>query len=263
MNIRPILIFILSLLTFSCSDISEDERLIYVEPISPEPLKESRRVLLEDFTGQRCVNCPNASDEISLLQSEYGSDNVIAVGIHSGPLAFYSSNNLLGLRTSSGDIYYDHWGLEYQPVGLVNRRGPFQPTLWHSRVRDALQETSNISILCTATLSTPELIQIETTVKGLEGTTNGYLQLWLVEDKVKAFQFMPDNSMNRDYVHNHVFRSPINGQWGEEISVSEDVSITKEHSISVDDAWNVSNLSVIAFVYNKTGVEQVTRTQLK
>ena len=35
----------------ACSHIDEDERLIYVKPVAA-----SRNVLIEDFTGQRCVN---------------------------------------------------------------------------------------------------------------------------------------------------------------------------------------------------------------
>ena len=58
-----------------CDEVSESDRLIYVKPA-----EVSRAVLIEDFTGQRCINCPNAADEISRLQEEYGEDKVIAVG---------------------------------------------------------------------------------------------------------------------------------------------------------------------------------------
>ena len=51
----------------ACDNIAEEDRLIY------EPLPEvNRSVLIEDFTGQRCVNCPTAADEIQKLQKEYG-----------------------------------------------------------------------------------------------------------------------------------------------------------------------------------------------
>ena len=38
----------------ACSNIDDDERLIYVEPVT-----EMRNVLIEDFTGQKCPNCGN------------------------------------------------------------------------------------------------------------------------------------------------------------------------------------------------------------
>ena len=85
----------------ACSNIAEDERLIYVKPADAQ-----RKVLIEDFTGQRCINCPNAADKIEQLKEEYGT-SIIAVGIHSGPLAVFSRGKILGLRTEEGDAYYE------------------------------------------------------------------------------------------------------------------------------------------------------------
>ena len=106
------------LLTHSCSRIDESERFIDVEPANV-----ARAVLIEEFTGQRCVNCPNAATEIARLQQTYGEDHVIAVGIHSGPLAIYSKGQVIGLRTELGDTYYNYWGVEEEPSALINRRG--------------------------------------------------------------------------------------------------------------------------------------------
>ena len=122
MNVKTSILTALLTLTMSaCSHIDESDRLIYVKPADVK-----RRVLLEDFTGQRCVNCPKASDEIKALQEQYGEDHVIAVGIHSGPLGFYTKGDYLGLSTEVGDEYYDHWALEYQPVGLIDRGAPLE-----------------------------------------------------------------------------------------------------------------------------------------
>ena len=89
MNIKTYILFAFAALAFmACSHIDEDERLIYVKPAAVQ-----RSVLIEDFTGQRCINCPKASDEIKLLQEQYGEDNVIAVSVHSGPLGFIQRPN--------------------------------------------------------------------------------------------------------------------------------------------------------------------------
>ena len=69
----------------SCSDLDEQERFVYIKPADA-----ARKVLIEDFTGQRCPNCPKATDEIHHLQETYGEDNIIAVGIHSGCLLYTS-----------------------------------------------------------------------------------------------------------------------------------------------------------------------------
>ena len=44
-------------------------------------------VLVEEFTGQKCINCPEAHEELAKIQKEYGEDNVISVCIHASALA--------------------------------------------------------------------------------------------------------------------------------------------------------------------------------
>ncbi|MBO7069482.1 MAG: Omp28 family outer membrane lipoprotein [Bacteroidaceae bacterium] len=249
----------------SCSYIGEDERYIKVEPVGQDSITtdtvgkmEMRRVLLEDFTGQRCVNCPNASDVITGLQESFGADTVIAVAIHAGPLAFYTNSKFLGLRTQTGDEYYSHWQLEYQPVGLVNRSAPTEYQEWTAKVREELQKTSSVTISLSGQISADRTsLTVNTAVTGLEGTASGYLQLWLTEDDITAFQLMPDGTRKDDYLHHHVFRAAVNGLWGQEILVEEGQTVNTAHTMPIDREWNPERLAVVAFIYNDEGVLQV------
>lgn len=250
-------LFAFLFLSLSCSNISEDERLIYVKPAAV-----SRSVLIEDFTGQRCVNCPNANDEIARIQKEYGNDAVIAMGIHSGPLGFYTNSRYLGLRTETGDEYYDHWQIEYQPVGMVDRSELLDFSSWNGRIRQELAKTAPVSITLETAVADRQL-SVQATVLGIDGNTDGRLQLWLAEDNVTAFQLMPDGTRNDAYVHQHVFRAAVNGTWGDVLSVKEGETVTRHFETTLLDEWNVAELSVVAFVYNEAGVKQVTKVKLK
>ncbi len=245
-----------ALLMAACSYIDEDERLIYVKPAPVE-----RCVLIEDFTGQRCVNCPNAAEEIEKLIEQYG-DAIIAVSIHSGPLGFHTNARFYGLSTDIGDDYYNHWNLEYQPVGLIDRGAPVEYTAWGALIREELQKTAPVEIGLNVSLDDDFKLSIRTEVKGVDGDTQGKLQLWIVEDNITAFQMMPGNIRNDDYTHRHVFRAAVNGQWGEDVEVQEGYTVSNNHLITLSDEWKVENLSVIAFVYNNSGVLQVTKTKL-
>lgn len=252
----PFYLFALIPLFFSCSDISEDERLIYVKPA-----EVSRCVLIEDYTGQRCINCPNANDEIHRLQEQYGDDAVISVAIHCGPLAFYTNNRFLGLRTETGDEYYDYWKVEYQPIGQVNRTGLLDYTSWNGKIREELQKTAPVDINVTSQLA-GRTLSIETSLMGIEESFVGKLQLWLVEDNITAFQMMPDGSRQDDYIHQHVFRTAVNGTWGEDVSIREGETVTRSHESIIPDDWNIDNLSVVAFVYDDKGVQQVRKLKI-
>jgi hypothetical protein len=248
------LLFTLMLFT-ACSHINEGERLIYVKPANV-----SRRVLLEDFTGQRCVNCPKGTAIIEQLLEEYG-DAVIAVGIHGGPLGFKGNTKMIGLATDIGDEYYNHWQLEYQPVGLIDRHGAVNYTDWTKAVKDELAKVAPLNIMVEADVSGDD-IHITVTATGTDGNTNGKLQVWLLEDGISALQTMPDGTTNRDYVHNHVLRTPVNGTWGEDISIGSDETKTFSMQQAVDAQWDTTQLSIVAFVYNDDGVMQAAKVKV-
>jgi hypothetical protein len=271
MNVKTYILTALATMAFiACSHIDEADRLIYVEqPFDNNSV--SRHVLLEDFTGQRCVNCPKASDKILELQEAYGAENVIAVAIHSGPLGFHTNAKFVGLSTDTGDEYYNYWELEYQPVGLVNRGNPTDYTVWNTRIHEELQKAAPVFIDIdvhrnTATQHSQggdDELTIRADVMGLDGTVSGHLQLWVTEDNVTAFQMMPDGTRNDTYLHQHVFRAALNGTWGEEMTVKEgEHSVTKSYTLKVPAEWKIDDLAIIAFLYNDEGVLQVQKIEI-
>ena len=246
---------ILLLLT-SCSYIGEEERLIYVKPESAH-----RVVLLEDFTGQRCVNCPKGTEVIEQLLQTYGDSAVIAVGIHGGPLGFAGNAKYDGLATESGDKYFAYWGLEYQPVGLVNRHGAVKYTDWAAAVRDELSKPAPLKLDVDAIMDNGQ-IDIMVSAYGTDGDVSGKLQVWLLEDSITAMQLMPGNVVNTSYVHNHVLRAPVNGLWGDDFAIGEGEFKERVLTYQPDAAWNPEHLSIVAFVYDNSGVLQVTKGTL-
>lgn len=250
----------LSLLIFlaSCSSIDEDERFTYVRPANV-----SRAVLLEDFTGQRCVNCPNANDVIHQLQEQYGDSNVIAVGIHSGPLGFKGNARSLGLATDLGDTYYSHFGAEYQPVGMVNRHGLVDYTAWTAAVTQALQDTATVEINLTADYdSTSRQATVVGNVLALDNNVSGHLQLWVIEDSITAMQSMPNGSVNRTYVHNHVLRAAVNGDWGSDITIPATQSQSFAYEYVLPESYVADHCSFVAFVYDDSGVLQAAKVKI-
>lgn len=257
-NLSIYIICVLASLLASCDDIDRNDRLIYEKPASAK-----RAVLIEDFTGQRCVNCPTATNVIEQLLETYGDEALIVVGIHGGPLSFAGNATTLGLATDIGNEYYDHWGLQYQPVGLVDRHSPIDYPEWTSAIKEELTKPAPLSLKADAAVDSDGNISIHIEAYGTDGSTSGKLQVWLLEDGITALQMMPDGTANRNYVHNHVLRTPVNGTWGEDFSIGEGEIKSFEYIQQPDDAWDISQLSIVAFVYNDNGVQQATKVELK
>lgn len=247
----------------SCSNIDEGDRLIYVKPA-----EVGRAVLIEDLTGQRCLNCPTGTDIINGIVETYGEDNVIAVGIHCGPLGFAGSSKRVGLMTVTGDEYYTYWAkgtnLE-QPSAIFNRKKGPSTSLnnWAAEVGLIISEKANLSVdIANAYDAKTRKLTTKVGAFGVNGTVSGKLQVWIVEDGIKAMQMMPDGSANQEYVHNHVFRAAVNGTWGEEVTVKEGETTSKDYSYVLPETWNAENISVVAFVYNDNGVENVAKKHI-
>ena len=249
------------LLLASCEKVSLDERLTFVEP--PEA---GRAVLIEDYTGQYCVNCPRATDEIERLVEQYGDSVVIAVAIHSGPFS-----KLKGvpspLYTEVGDQYFAKWNLSSQPVGLVDRlfgSMPFNFTDWGGGVNYELAYKAPVSLMTTTSFddeTSHASIQVQTV--GLDSArVSGKLQVWLIEDSIDSFQSMPDGSVQEHYNHMHVFRASVNDPWGDAVTVAHGEVDVKNYEFTIETAWVPEHCSLVTFLYDDNGVRQVSKTKL-
>ena len=257
-----IICFLILFMLSSCSNIAETERLIYVEPA---PV--ARRVLIEDYTGQLCPNCPDATDIIHDLQQIYG-EQIIPVAIHSD---FQGIMEPEGLATEVGNTYFSHWNMEYKPAGLVSRLDGgggrvLDKTIWIYATQYAISRPSPLDIRINATSQTSEtpFIDMDIDVVSTQPDTAvaGHLQVWITEDSIVARQDSM-GIMRPDYIHNHVLRATANGIWGEEVSLDEQHDVRHFHyTTPVQSHWNIGHLSVVAFIYTDDEVLQAARQPL-
>lgn len=250
--------------TFGCEDIKDSERFIPVEtpevpetptdPDDPAVPKQLKNVLIEDFTGMLCINCPDAATVVTQLQDYYGHDRVIAVAIHgdmpglSGPL-----------KNDLGTEYFRYWGVQSLPTGMVDRKGGLQnhPS-WMAITDERLKMESPVNLsLENSTYDAAERA-LTVQVDALAGAgLKANLQVWITESNIVSFQKMPDNSVNARYVHNHVLRGAINGSWGETIALESGVEKSVTYHYAVPSAWVAENLSIVAFVYDSNSNEVI------
>lgn len=250
------------LLLWGCGDIAEDERYIPVEPVKVE-----RTVLLEDFTGQNCVNCPAAHRTIEALEEQYGA-HLVAVSIHAGHFGIPATNKrYTGLMQEEGQEYNDRYGIEEYPRGVVDGKTPtLGSDQWASAVYEDISAATPLSISLDAQLDDKgENILIDYSLKSSEALA-GNLVVWIIESGIVARQEDINEGRINDYVHNNVFRACVNGLDGEAVTISKGVESQGSYSIAVKDTetekWNVANLAVVAFVNNASGVLQAARTSL-
>lgn len=243
--------------TVSCDDVDVADRYIDVPAVKVE-----RTVLLEDFTGQNCINCPGSHRIIEALEEQYG-EHLIAVSIHAGEFGIPADNKrYTGLMQPEGQIYNDRYGIVEYPNGVIDgHMPPVTDDNWASAVYDDIKQTTPLTIDLGATLSGDRIgvsCRLSTT-ENIDGT----LYLWIVESGIVARQEDKDAGRIPDYVHNNVFRACVNGVDGNAVNLVIGEPLTVKGDISVrntdTEKWNVDNLAVVAFVKNSSGVVQAAR----
>ncbi len=253
------LLLLLTITTFvACDKIDENERYTELPPV-----EVNRNVLIEDFTGQNCPNCPKAHDVAAALMKQY-QGAVITVGIHAGPFAYLEdSRSFPTFKTADGDVYADAAGITDYPSGVINRTGGVKdPSEWADYVSAELQKATTLEIELNPVCN-PEKTEITIQTK-VNGTSriDGKLQIWITESGIVSRQ-KNGSVWNKEYVHNHIYRAAVNGVGGESAVIKPFTPVEYEHKCAVREHWDVANLAVVAFVYNDGGVAQVVESAVK
>lgn len=252
----------------ACSNIAEDERFETMEPVIPDSIPDDstvvvKRVLIEDFTGQRCVNCPDGAAAIEQIQKSYGEDRIVAVGLYSGPLGKYPNGNPLPLYTDDANWYYEQRGVTGQPTAQIDRGSlNNDPSTWATDVYKRIQMQPEVDVMASCDYdNVSRNVKIDVTADGIT-KVSGKLQVWLIEDNIVSMQLMLGNILNNDYVHNHVFRATVNDRAGEDISVNEGEKVTRTFNYTLESDWVPENMSVVTFIFNDSGVLQAAKAPL-
>ncbi|HIN38982.1 MAG TPA: Omp28 family outer membrane lipoprotein [Flavobacteriales bacterium] len=233
-----------------------------------------RRVLVEDFTGHTCGNCPRAAETAQSLKGLYG-DQLVVIAEHIGFFAETKSNPdssySYDFTTTAGneiDGYYniDALGL---PKGMVNRTEVNGTHIlshagWGTAVQALLDLPPDIEIKITNTYDAGTRVvtsTIETEfLNSLPGTYN--VVVYLTEDSIinwqKDYQATPSTDIE-NYVHRHVLRGSLNGTWGDLVDPAPVISTiyTKSYDLTLDNTWDENHCSIVAFVYETTSKEVV------
>lgn len=217
----------------------------YPDPVFVPNTNTDRNVLLEDFTGHKCPNCPAAATEAKIIEAA-NPTRVFVASIHAGSTGL---GNFQSLALDCGQIsnpdgefctaFYCAEGIEYgqtfssgygfigNPQGTISRVSfagseMFQfKTEWSTRVDEVLTANElKINIQAQSNYyptSNGMYLHVET--EFLQDLSSDYnIVVYVLENHVEDFQ----DSMSivlEDYDHHNVFRGCIDGlAWGQPIN---------------------------------------------
>lgn len=235
-----------------------------VTAIIDNPQLQGKTVLLKDFTGVRCVNCPGASELAHQLQDIYG-DRLIVMSVHAGFLAI-PMGDFPDFRTEEGTLWYNN--NNSNPLGAIDRTMlltgyALQDSQWEYAVSTAMEEEQTVEIRVNNTYdASSRLLTAHVNAKALTELTGDLaLTVCLIEDGIVGKQVTPQGA-DDNYVHHHVFRGTLNGADGESIQLTTGGNFTKSFTMTLPDDYDAANCSIVAYVYDKTDDMKVLQTTM-
>jgi len=285
-------LFGIFLLSFSACDIVEGPYLIDDNTI---PIDSSttfvKKVLIEDFTGHRCPNCPAAAVELVALQEFYG-DNIIGIAVHpnsvfSKPNPITTTSYTYDFRTQFGDDIDNIFDITTigLPRGMVNRIGfdtehQLGKDEWAAVVQSELDKQPIFGIKLTSDVSEGNGT-IEVDIESLTDLNENYnVVVCLTESGI--IQWQKDNAAGdiENYEHNHVLRSILNSATGESIGNSfiDGDLWEKNYTVNISNledynsdfslnnlsmgngnckGWVENKMEVVVYIYNTSNYEIV------
>ena len=242
--------------------------------------KKVRKILLEEFTGHTCTNCPPAAVTIHTLQDQHPG-RIIAIAIHSGGFAFPSAPTYTAnFQSTTGDNYATTFNIDHNPVGLINRKGYPNSIMkevgqWSGIIEDSLlplPPDADLKITNTYNSST-RILNGSVTCKFLTSMNGTYkIVLLITEDSIVNAQKFPGNIDSLNYVHRHVLRGAISStDFGDVLKtglIAAGDSGIKTFNYTLPPSFNntipdESHCYVVAYIYDAVTYEIIQAEEKK
>ena len=226
-------------------------------------------VLLEDYTGVKCNNCPEAG-ALALQLQEQNEGHLVVLGVHPKSALQNPAGGFPDFRTDDGNEWNNYFNIGAYPNGLVNRTGVVGASEWTSAVNSVIGNDAPVRLIVKTEFdnATREL-KVSIHSKFLQTVESKDIRLTtcMMEDNIIGKQVTP-NGIDENYVHRHVFRGTADNQtWGRVLSSAESISegsnFITNMKFTLSDDYNADEFYIVAFISDNNTKEVLMATETK
>lgn len=237
--------------------------------VSPAPIPQHKAVLIEDLTGVRCVNCPQAAAKALEIIASKTEDSVVAMALYLNQLSNFTTpwDGYPVCNSAIATTIVDFYGV---PSGLPNGyidRAIITPnttrfnayTTWKNLVDKRLREANPVNIEISDEVSGRNVsiklkLQYNT---DKSGSTHKYA-LYVTEDGIVGMQLGAPTPSDQ-YVHNHVLRYAFGNPLGNILSEPLVAGRTFEKILdyTIPAEYNIDKLKLVCVITDSNTGEVV------
>lgn len=251
--------------TMACDKVEPYEDGTYKQKIEVVQGETIPQIVIFEFTGWDCLNCPDGHKAIEELKDSYG-ESVKALGIHAGSLTEPAGDNEFDFTNETSKALFERFNKPGEkPSAAVNSMNydnlSSSVADWadefaniYGTIADSTTDNAELYLSYTTSISEGEIsAQLQGTFnKDLEGNFN--LSVYVVQNKIEDMQNVY-GKYKPDYEHSHVLRASMhNGIYGEEVGVNptNGTKFDKSYTLKIEEDWADAgdDFEVVAFVYN-------------
>lgn len=220
-----------------------------------------RNVVVEEFTTERCPNCPPSAKGLhqALESNESYASRVIAVCHHAG---FYTDwltrscdRELLQLYNDGGSTFAPAIMFDRLPMFESNYLNGQRDNVAAIRLKEDFVECIELAMgvpthalvgIRVKEASESEMtIEVNALVDDECNLEYPILTVYATEDDIKAHD---QQGADGEFYHQHVIRWD-NGTWGEDVQFSNH-AFSQTYTIPFDPSWNKEKMHIVAFLSN-------------
>ena len=218
-----------------------------------------RNLVIEEFTTERCGNCPAAAVYLHEALESLDLTKVYPVCHHSAYgtdwLTKPCDTEIVNMMFNNEGGFAPAMGFNRDKSLIAeedrNRRGnitiPSSAELIKIYANNALTKVAN-SQLKMEVVKNNDDTQATVVVSGRCNEAfdidNGLLTLYVTEDDIQSHS---QGGAGSDFMHMHVIRY-YNSVWGDNVSWNDDNTFTATYNVNLDPEWNKEKLNIVAFL---------------
>ena len=228
-----------------------------------------KTVLIKDFTGVRCVNCPVAAEHAHNLQHQLDEDHISIMSVHAGYLA-QPLGSFPDFLTDEGTEWYNNH--DSNPLFTVDHVALTEGNTLNDGQIDApvvaaLEEEQSFEIVVSRQFDeTSRQLHVEAQAVALNDLDGEfYITVCLVEDHITGWQ-ITSNGVDREYDFRNVFRGTLNGAYGEafeDLHVDANDIFYFNYSTEINADYIAEECYLMVYVYDKSQGDKILHTAVK